>query len=124
MVSFTSCIDLIAVCTPGLFLGRLANFTNAELWGRPTQMPWELFGETQACLNVMACALVIIQLYEAALEVNVFIILLSLVALRKLKTRNCNRCVWLQASRYCVNSFGNRISSFYLRKPLVFGNDW
>ena len=25
---------------PGLFLGRLANFINQELWGRPTTMPW------------------------------------------------------------------------------------
>ena len=24
----------------GLFFGRLANFVNGELWGRPTDVPW------------------------------------------------------------------------------------
>jgi len=26
----------------GLFLGRLANFVNGELWGRPTDVPWAI----------------------------------------------------------------------------------
>lgn len=33
--------DLIAAVAPiGLFLGRIANFINGELWGRPTDAPW------------------------------------------------------------------------------------
>jgi phosphatidylglycerol:prolipoprotein diacylglycerol transferase len=33
--------DLIAPCVPiGLFFGRIANFINGELWGRPTKLPW------------------------------------------------------------------------------------
>jgi len=33
--------DLVAVAAPvGLFLGRLANFANGELWGRTTDVPW------------------------------------------------------------------------------------
>lgn len=33
--------DLLGCAAPiGLFFGRLANFVNAELWGRPTDMPW------------------------------------------------------------------------------------
>lgn len=33
--------DALALAVPpGLMLGRLANFINAELWGRPTEMPW------------------------------------------------------------------------------------
>ncbi len=33
--------DLTAPCVPfGLFFGRLANFVNGELWGRPTTLPW------------------------------------------------------------------------------------
>jgi len=33
--------DLLACVAPiGLFLGRLANFINGELWGRPTDLPW------------------------------------------------------------------------------------
>ena len=33
--------DYIACCAPfGLFFGRIANFVNGELWGRPTNVPW------------------------------------------------------------------------------------
>jgi phosphatidylglycerol:prolipoprotein diacylglycerol transferase len=33
--------DLVAPCAPiGLFFGRIANFINGELWGRPTKLPW------------------------------------------------------------------------------------
>lgn len=33
--------DLLAIAAPvGLFLGRIANFINAELWGRATTLPW------------------------------------------------------------------------------------
>src|SRR5437588_7840085 len=31
-----------AVGTIGLFLGRLANFINGELWGRPADLPWAM----------------------------------------------------------------------------------
>ena len=34
-------IDYVACCAPfGLFLVRLANFVNGELWGRITDVPW------------------------------------------------------------------------------------
>ena len=34
-------VDYVAMCAPiGLLLGRLANFVNGELWGRPTTVPW------------------------------------------------------------------------------------
>ena len=33
--------DYVACVTPfGLFFGRIANFVNGELWGRPTTLPW------------------------------------------------------------------------------------
>ena len=33
----------MAIVTPiGLFFGRLANFINGELWGRPTDVPWAM----------------------------------------------------------------------------------
>ena len=35
--------DYIACCVPlGLGFGRLANFVNGELWGRPTDVPWAI----------------------------------------------------------------------------------
>lgn len=40
-LSFVSMLDIAAAVVPiGLFFGRLANFINGELWGRPTDVPW------------------------------------------------------------------------------------
>jgi phosphatidylglycerol---prolipoprotein diacylglyceryl transferase len=44
----------------GIMLGRLANFVNAELWGRPTSLPWGVIfpGErAQDCPGVVEGAL-------------------------------------------------------------------
>ena len=65
--------DLMALAAPtGLFLGRLANFINAELWGRPTDLPWGVAfpGEAaQFCPGITGiCARHPSQLYEAVLE--------------------------------------------------------
>lgn len=68
-----SAADIMALgVPPGLLLGRLANFINAELWGRPTDMPWGVAFPTQAaqdCPDVTGlCARHPSQLYEAGLE--------------------------------------------------------
>ena len=57
--------DAAAVATPiGLFFGRLANFINGELWGRPTDVPWAMrFAGDRLCELRHPS-----QLYEAALE--------------------------------------------------------
>jgi phosphatidylglycerol---prolipoprotein diacylglyceryl transferase len=65
--------DLLALAAPvGLLLGRLANFINAELWGRQTDMPWGVAfpgDAAQYCPDVIGvCARHPSQLYEAALE--------------------------------------------------------
>jgi phosphatidylglycerol:prolipoprotein diacylglycerol transferase len=64
----------------GLGLGRVANFINAELWGRPTDLPWGVIfpGEAaQACAGPVGivmtelgemCARHPSQLYQATLE--------------------------------------------------------
>jgi phosphatidylglycerol:prolipoprotein diacylglycerol transferase len=42
-VPFWSVLDTLAICgTPGLFFGRIGNFINAELYGRPTDVPWAM----------------------------------------------------------------------------------
>jgi phosphatidylglycerol:prolipoprotein diacylglycerol transferase len=39
--------DLVALCgTPGLFFGRIGNFINGELYGRPTKVPWAMIFPT------------------------------------------------------------------------------
>ena len=76
--------DALAVASPiGLGLGRIANFINAELWGRPTDAPWGVVfpGEAaQTCPGVTGpCARHPSQLYEAALEGVVLAALLFLL---------------------------------------------
>ncbi len=65
--------DLVAHTIPaGLLLGRLANFINAELWGRPTDLPWGVIfpgAAAQDCPGIAGlCARHPSQLYEAVLE--------------------------------------------------------
>ena len=79
--------DALAVATPiGLGLGRVANFINAELWGRPTDLPWGVIfpGEAaQDCPGVSGlCARHPSQLYEAGLEGLVLAAVLFLLVRR------------------------------------------
>lgn len=73
-VSIPSVADCMALAvTPGLFLGRIANFINAELWGRPSTAPWAVIFpgyDAQTCPEgwLGACARHPSQLYEATLE--------------------------------------------------------
>ncbi len=76
-IPMLSLADAMAIATPpGLMLGRLANFINAELWGRPTDVPWgvEFPGlHAQDCGIIIqqagaACARHPSQIYEALLE--------------------------------------------------------
>ncbi len=56
--------DLVACAAPiGLFFGRLANFINGELWGRPSDVPWAIVFPRGGPLPRHPS-----QLYEAALE--------------------------------------------------------
>jgi len=64
-----------AVGPIGLFLGRLANFINGELWGRPAEVPWAMVFPSGGPLPRHPS-----QLYEAALEgLVLFIVLAALV---------------------------------------------
>lgn len=79
--------DLLALATPvGLMLGRLANFINAELWGRPTTLPWGVIFPGQAaqtCEGVVGlCARHPSQLYQAGLEGLLLALVLLWLAFR------------------------------------------
>jgi len=66
--------DITAAAYPiGHFLGRLANFINAELWGRPTDVPWAMIFPGAGPLPRHPS-----QLYEAALEGLLLFIVLAL----------------------------------------------
>ena len=69
-LSMLSTGDLMAMVAPlGLLLGRIANFINAELWGRASDLPWAVAfpGEAALCGGAV-CGRHPSQLYEALLE--------------------------------------------------------
>jgi phosphatidylglycerol---prolipoprotein diacylglyceryl transferase len=70
--------DLVACAAPiGLFFGRIANFINGELWGKPTDVPWAMvFPNARDGLPRHPS-----QLYEAGME-GFLLFLIMLVALR------------------------------------------
>ena len=75
--------DLVAAATPiGLFFGRIANFINGELFGRPTTLPWGMvFPGPRAPPGCRAEPRHPSQLYEAALEGLVLFLVLRCDAL-------------------------------------------
>ncbi|HYC05991.1 MAG TPA: prolipoprotein diacylglyceryl transferase [Azospirillaceae bacterium] len=73
--------DLVAACGPiGLFLGRIANFVNGELWGRQTDVAWAVvFPDPRAGAVPRHPS----QLYEAVLEGIVLFVVLWLLSRRR-----------------------------------------
>jgi phosphatidylglycerol:prolipoprotein diacylglycerol transferase len=78
--------DIVAPAVPiGLFFGRIANFINGELWGRPTNLPWGMIfcsphiatAENGSCVAGHV-ARHPSQLYEAGLEGIVLFLVLRL----------------------------------------------
>lgn len=114
--------DAMALVAPiGLLLGRIANFVNAELWGRPTTMPWGVIfpGEAaQACAGYVpgTCARHPSQLYEAGLEgLALGLILLWLFRRGALKTPGRITGAFLAgygAARFCVEFFRQADAQF------------
>ena len=73
-ISILSLGDVTCAVGPiGLFLGRLANFVNGELWGRPTDVPWAMIFPNGGPFPRHPS-----QLYEATLEGLVLLILLAI----------------------------------------------
>jgi len=64
-LSWLRVCDYIAVNVPfGMFFGRIANFINGELYGRPTDVPWAMVFPTDPAQLARHPS----QLYQAALE--------------------------------------------------------
>ena len=83
-IPFLSLTDIVSAGAPiGLFLGRLANFINGELWGRPTDVPWAMVFPDAGPLPRHPS-----QLYEATLEgLVLFVVLAFLIRAGALKRR-------------------------------------
>ncbi|MBC6402044.1 MAG: prolipoprotein diacylglyceryl transferase [Hyphomonadaceae bacterium] len=76
--------DMVAIGAPlGLFLGRIANFVNQELWGRPTEVPWAVVFPKKDWTPRHPS-----QIYEAVLEgLVIFLILWYMTRKTKALTR-------------------------------------
>lgn len=103
-------LDVLSSVAPiGLFFGRLANFVNLELYGRPTTMPWGMVFPTADNLARHPS-----QLYEAFLEgIVLFLIINSLIYIKKFKNIGLNSSIFL----ILYSSF--RIFVEYFREPDV-----
>jgi phosphatidylglycerol:prolipoprotein diacylglycerol transferase len=84
-IKFLNFMDLVACASPiGLFFGRLANFANAELYGRPTDVAWGvIFPYSDGLARHPS------QLYEAALEgLLLFLVMMYLVSKKPVRQKN------------------------------------
>jgi phosphatidylglycerol:prolipoprotein diacylglycerol transferase len=78
-ISFLSLGDITCAVGPlGLFLGRLANFVNGELWGRPTDVAWAMIFPADREQLARHPS----QLYEATLEGLVLLLILHVLIRR------------------------------------------
>ena len=117
-IAMLSLGDLMGLSVPpGLMLGRIANFINAELWGRQTDLPWGVAfpGEAaQTCTGIVGiCARHPSQLYEAALEGVILGVLVLWLAWRR---------GWLKAPGRVMGTFiaGYGLARFaveFVRQP-------
>ena len=113
--------DMMAIVTPiGLFFGRLANFINGELWGRPTDVPWAMIFPRGGPMPRHPS-----QLYQAFFE---GIVLLSVVWLVKRLTDGRRR-PGLLTGTFCAGYGVARIVGESFREPdsflgFILGSSW
>ena len=103
--------DVMAMSAPaGLLFGRLANFINAELWGRETLVPWGIIFpgyEAQTCSNAITglCARHPSQLYEALGEGLILGIILLYLAFQTSALRRTGLLTGVFAFGYGLTRF-------------------
>jgi phosphatidylglycerol:prolipoprotein diacylglycerol transferase len=106
--------DRVAVCVPiGLGLGRIANFVNGELWGRPAPdwLPWAMIFPNGGPVPRHPS-----QLYEALLEgVVLFVVMFALSRQERLRAR----FGWLTGA-FLVGYGIARTTGEFFREPDVF----
>lgn len=106
-LSFLRICDYVACTIPfGLFFGRLANFVNGELWGRPTDVPWAIIFPLAPTAEPRHPS----QLYEAGME---GLMLFAIMTFLFWKTDARNKpgllfgvaAVWYGISRFVIENF-------------------
>src|SRR6266851_4124166 len=107
--------DIITEAIPiGLFFGRIANFINGELFGRPTQVPWAIIFPKGGAMPRHPS-----QLYEAFCE-GVLLFLLLFAAERLGARRRPGIVTGLFLAGYAVA----RMSCELVREPDACGTDF
>jgi phosphatidylglycerol---prolipoprotein diacylglyceryl transferase len=107
-IQFDRLLDLAAaVSTVGLGLGRVANFINAELWGRPSDVAWAVMFPGEVLARHPS------QLYEALLEGLVLFVILRIATHRFKVLQYPGRAAGIFAVGYGLA----RIFSEYFRVP-------
>ncbi len=111
-----SLIDVVAIVTPiGLFLGRIANFINGELYGRVTDVPWAMVFPTGGAEPRHPS-----QLYEAGLEGLVLGLALWYLAYR----RKCLRRPGFISAAFVAGYGAARTFVEFFRQPdMQIGQD-
>ena len=109
-IPFLSLGDVTCAVGPiGLFLGRLANFVNGELWGRPTDVSWAMIFPNGGPLPRHPS-----QLYEATLEGVVLFIVLA-IAMRMGALKRPGLVIGIFAVGYAIA----RTTCEFFREPDV-----
>ena len=115
-LSILSVGDVTCAVGPiGIFLGRIANFINGELWGRPADVPWAMVFPTGGPVPRHPS-----QLYEAALEGLVLLIVLALLV----RGGALKRPGLIIGAFAVVYSIGRTISEFFREPDPQLGFLW
>jgi phosphatidylglycerol:prolipoprotein diacylglycerol transferase len=104
-----------AVGPIGLFLGRIANFINGELWGRPTDVPWAMVFPNGGPIPRHPS-----QLYEATLEGLVLLLVLWLL----IRAGALKRPGLIVGSFAVVYSIARIICEFFREPDIQLGFLW
>jgi len=136
--------DYVACCVPfGLGFGRLANFINGELWGKPADVPWAIVFPNTVPFPLVDPARHPSQLYEAVLEGVVLFALLAWVFWRTRARYDPGKLVGTflvgyGVARFCVEFFREPDRQFHgglvestgihmgqwLCMPMIAGGAW
>lgn len=82
-VPYLRLCDVGSIAAPiGFFFGRLSNFVNGELWGRPTTVPWGVVFPAAPLVGGVNLPRHPSQIYEAVLEGLVIFIVMVVMARR------------------------------------------
>ena len=115
-ISFLHLSDLVVSVAPaGLLFGRIANFINGELWGRPSDVAWAMIFPNGGPLPRHPS-----QLYEAALEGVVLFAVLALM----MRAGALKRPGLIIGSFAVVYAIARSVSEFFREPDAQLGFLW